>query len=171
MLLVNKTEGQKILDDEKDQSCRAIRPNGKGYLRVGSIQQVRDSRNFKAPYLCRILIYERDFTNTQSLTPQDCQRLGYETKAEYLAQRYNQDNPSTERVRYSFIRLGLLVELAQECEITPQTFGELWDYCKDCPSLAQGVEPQRVFEGCNIEDLETQFIGLQTNILGVYYNE
>ena len=167
MFIVTKNEGQKINNDEKDQTCRPIKEDGKGYFKLGSIQQIRDSRNFKAPYICRVLVYGRDFVDLQTLTPADCLRLGYETKAEYIAQPYNQRNPSSERVRYTFIRIGRLQELAQTLEICPDSFGILWGYCRDCPELAEGVNPQRVFEGCDLEDLEGEFLTLQANICEV----
>ena len=102
MLIVTQTEAEAIQMGEKVATLRPIRANGKGYCRVGSIQQIRDSRNFKAPYVCKIQIMAREFVNIEDLKEADFKALRYPNKSEYMRQSYNLKNPNPCRVRYWF---------------------------------------------------------------------
>lgn len=164
MLIVKKNEAQSIENDEKDQSLREIRANGKGYLTVGSVQQIRVGRDFKAPYICTVLIYNRDFVNIENLRIEDFKRLGYSSKAEYLAQDYNQRNPSPLRVRYSFVRVGRVLEYIEFVDWTPQTFADVWEWVGDCKEVTWGVDATLIYEGCDIEDLEEALSTIQSNL-------
>lgn len=164
MLIVKKNEAESIEKDEKDQSLREIRENGKGYLTIGSKQQIRVGRDFKAPYICTVLILNREFVNINDLLPSDFRRLGYSSKAEYLAQDYNQRNPSPHRVRYSFVRVGRVLEFIEFVDWTPKAFEYLVDWVGVCPKVFEGVEKDLIFEGCDIEDLEEGFLSIQANL-------
>ena len=167
MLIVQLKEVYSILNDEKVETLRPIKPNGKGYFKIGSIQQIRTSRNFKEPYLCRVIILARDFIDLRNMSDPEFKPLGYPNKAEYLAQAYNLRNKSPYRVRYSFMRLERFAEYVESLEIDPEAFGEIWDICKDNKDLNSGVDPSQIFEGCDPEILEAEYIALQSNIRGM----
>lgn len=102
MLIVTQAEAEAIQMGEKVATLRPIRANGKGYCRVGSIQQIRVGRNFKAPYICKVRIIAREFVNIEDLKEADFKALGYPNKETYMSQSYNLNNSSPCRVRYWF---------------------------------------------------------------------
>lgn len=165
MLIFNVFEGFAILNGFKTTSLRPIRANGRGYCRVGAIHEVRTNRNFKAPFLCKILITAKEFVNIEDLGREDFKALGYQNKAEYMEQPYNRSNPDPERVRYSFICLDTLLRWILTEEQTLELFHRLWNSCRISPELSEGVTPELVFDGCDCRDLENQIQRLKENII------
>lgn len=167
MLIVTVREGWSILKGAKVSTLRPLRANGKGYLTVGSIQQIRTSRNFKEPYLCKVLIYKRTFINIEDLQEEDFRAFGYPDRASYMAQPYNQRNPSPERVRYDFVALPELLNMLECPEWTPILFASIWRFVKLNPELSEGVESDLIYEGCDPSDLEDALLTIQGNIMGL----
>ena len=170
MFIVTQSEGWSILNGEKVETLRPIKANGKGYFKIGSIQQIFVGRNFKVPCLCRVLVYGRDFVNIHDLSIWDFGRLGYSSKAEYLAQPYNKNNPSPERVRYQFIELGQLLEFVETCKRTPRNFGKLAKYIMFSEEFKKGVCLILPWENVEMTDLESRFNRVAENIRG-YMND
>ena len=164
MFIVTASEGAKIKKGEKVDTLRPIKAHNKGYFKVGSLQEVKTSRNFKEASICRVLVLSRGLTSLDYLTQGDILRLGYLNKGEYLAQPYNQANPSRARVKYSFIELSHLLAEVQALEMTPANLFDVFDMVADCRELMQGVNPALIFDGCDIEDLEGAFMTIESNI-------
>lgn len=164
MFIVNDHEAEQINNGGKVATLRPIRPSGKGYFKIGSLQKVCRGRDFKNGIFNRVLILNRYPVSIIRLTIKDFVALGYESKAEYLAQDYNQNNPSPIRMRYDFITLTDLAEIMAGLEIDPDNFFYIWDIVKGCKELTAGVNPDLIFEGCDCEDLESEFSTLESNI-------
>ena len=162
--IVSTHEGEEIKQGRKFRTLRPIKANGKGYFRVGSLQRVYTSRDFTQSPICRVLVTDRGFTDTTLLTDVDSPALGYTTISEYLAQPYNQTNPSTERVVYTFVELNELYTAVADSEIDPENFAYFYDLCKGERELIRGITPSLVYEGCDLEDLEAEYLTLQGNI-------
>ena len=109
MLIVTKQNGKDIKSRSKVASLRKIRENGKGYLKTETVQQIRDSRNFKESPVCKVWLFGRSFVDINNLNESDYKSLVYPSKAEYLAESFNQSNQATERVKYSFYELSHLI--------------------------------------------------------------
>jgi len=168
MFIVNAHESEQINQGAKRSTLRAIRPSGKGYFKVGSLQKVCKGRDFVNGIFNRVLILARYPVEIPQLTAGDFHALGYESKAEYMSQPYNQNNPSPHRIRYDFITLADLLEFVASLEITPANFATVWDMVKDCRELRRGVDPAEIFEGCDCETLQDAFIEIQANIEGEF---
>ena len=164
MLIVSNAEGFGILNGEKVSSLRAIRESGKGYLTKNSLQWICIGRDFVNGLICRVLILRRSFVNIEDLTLKDFQSLGYSSKAEYMEQPYNRKNPSLERVRYDFITLADLLRLVQSLDICPANFFYIWDMVGNNKELSQGVDASLIYEGCDLADLESAFMTIESNI-------
>lgn len=164
MFIVKNREGFSILNGEKIKTLRPIKASGKGYFKIGSLQQIRQSRNFKKPYLCMVLVTARYFVNVDSLEPEDFQALGYPSKAEYMAQDYNLRNPSPERVCYEFIGLDTLLRMTNNNFWTYEFFKTLWGYCKLNKHLSEGVT--ELNETADPEAVKEAIDRLQANIVG-----
>lgn len=166
MFIVNDHEAEQIDNGVKSSTLRKIRADGKGYFKIGSLQKVCRGRDFKTGIFNRVLILARYPVEIPQLTAEDFQALGYESKAQYLAQDYNQRNPSPHRIRYDFITLADLLDFVESLEVTPSNFRTVWDMIKDCRELRQFVNPAEIFEGCEEEDLINGFVQIQANIWG-----
>ena len=123
MLIVTKQNGEDIQNRGKVASLRPVRASGKGYLKTGTIKQIRDSRNFREPPVCKVWLFGRSFVDIEALTLSDFKSLGYSSKAEYLAESFNRSNPSSERVKYSFYNLSALVEDLNGFGLVPDIVG------------------------------------------------
>lgn len=121
-------------------------------------------RDFVNGFFNRGLILNRYPVNIEQLTAEDFKAVGYSSKAEYMEQPYNQNNPSPERMKYDFITLPDLLEFVASLEIDPDNFFYVWDMVKDCRELRRGVNPDLIFEGCDLEDLEEQYMLIESNI-------
>ena len=102
MFIMNQKNGDDILAERKRSTLRPIRANGKGYFKEGNIYWVHIGRDFTQPHLCRVQVNKVSFVDIEDLGAKDWEALGYESKAEYMGEPFNKNNPSTERVRYDF---------------------------------------------------------------------
>ena len=164
MFIVNQSEGWSILNGEKVETLRPIKANGKGYFKIGSIQRIYIGRNFKAPALCRVLVYNRTFVNIHDLSIADFNALGYPSKAEYLAQPYNKGNPSSDRVRYQFIELSHLLDWIENCNKNPITFAQLMRYVQFNSDLMVGVSPVLPWDNVEKSDIVDRFHTVAYNL-------
>lgn len=164
MFIVNNHEAEQINNGGKIATLRPIRPSGKGYFKIGSLQKVCKGRDFKNGIFNRVLILNRYPVSIIRLTIKDFVELGYESKAEYMEQPYNKNNPSPIRMKYDFITLSDLMDFVESLEVTPANFRTVWDMVKDCRELRRGVNPDLIFEGCDCEDLEEQYMMIESNI-------
>lgn len=164
MFIVNNHEADQIDNGVKSSTLRKIRADGKGYFKIGSLQKVCRGRNFKTGIFNRVLILARYPVEIPQLTQEDFKSLGYESKAEYLAQDYNKGNPSPHRIRYDFITLSDLLDYVEALEVTPENFRIVWDMVGDCQELRRFVNPAEIFEGCDEEALINGFVQIQANI-------
>lgn len=93
---------QKNIDDiearHKVETLRPVKPDGKGYFKIGSVQQIK--LNLFASWKCKVKILSRDIINLDDI--QDYKPLGYDSKEEYLNEPFNLKNPSNLRVKYKF---------------------------------------------------------------------
>lgn len=82
-------------------TLRPIKTNGKGYFLLNSTQRVKKGM-FDSFYYFKVRITGVDFVDIEELSIEEFQQLGYKSKAEYMAEPFNQKNNSTKRVRYFF---------------------------------------------------------------------
>ena len=166
MFSFNEHEKEQINKGVKVSTLRPIKESGKGYFKIGSLQMFCLGRDFVNGFFNRGLILNRYPVNIEDLTAEDFQAVGYSSKAEYMSQPYNQNNPSQERMKYDFITLTDLADIMAGLEIDPDNFRYMWDIVKGCKELTAGVNPDLIFEGCDCEDLESEFSTLESNIQG-----
>ena len=92
-----------IIDIYHGRKIATLRPvkNKQGYLKEGTIQQIKTSHYDKKWYL-KVKIKKKGFINLDSLKEIHYKALGYENKSEYLKEEFNQNNHSKYRVIYFF---------------------------------------------------------------------
>ena len=164
MIIVTLKEGYSILNGVKVETLRPIRANGKGYAKIGAIHEIRTNRNFKEPYLTKVLIIKRSFVNVEDLTDEDAKRLGYSNVGEYMSQSYNQRNPSPERVKYEFIELNNLLNDINNSEWGLNELIYYLDLMSISPKLLKGINKDLIFEGCEIQNIIDAFEQIRENI-------
>lgn len=101
MLLMNNKNIIDIYHGDKTMTLRPLKKNNKGYFKLGSIQEIRNN-HFSKDYHLKVQIIGRKFVNINNLSINDFHELGYASREEYLAEDYNQKNPSSQRICYRF---------------------------------------------------------------------
>lgn len=170
MFIMNRKNCDDIDAREKVGTLRPLNPSGKGYFKAGRSYWVHLGRNFKTPHYARILINTVDFVDVEALTLQDFHRLGYSSKAEYLAESFNISNPSSQRVAYWFETLHTIEDLkdwAESFEITPEAYHELYELAKAYKIPVNDCDPSAVFDGCDPDLLALEWATLESDIKGV----
>lgn len=163
MFIVTERNGAYILNWEKVATLRPIKAQNKGYFKKGSLQYIHIGRDFTKAHLCRVLIYDVSFININELTPNDFYDLGYNGKGEYLAEPFNQRNPSPERVKYSFITLGELWEMVESATPSIVELGELFKYIKGS-EVCKGVPTDIYHYHYNSEAIEQALEQIADNL-------
>ena len=106
-----------IIDMYHGHKIATLRPikNNQGYLKEGTIQQVKLSHYDKKWYL-KVKILKRRFIDINQLKEIHYKALGYKDKEEYLEEEFNQNNPSNYRVIYFFKVYMVNTDLIKELE-------------------------------------------------------
>ena len=85
----------------KKATLRPYKGSLKGSFRIGSIQRIKIGL-FDKQYCFKVVITNKTVINLDNYTDADFIELGYQSKAEYMKQKYNLNNPSNLRIRYDF---------------------------------------------------------------------
>lgn len=85
----------------KKATLRPYKGTLKRTFRTGSIQKIKIGM-FDKEYCFKVVITNKTVVNIDTYTDFDFIALGYNSKDEYMQQKYNKNNPSNLRVRYDF---------------------------------------------------------------------
>lgn len=114
MLIMNKKNIIDIYNGKKIATLRPIKRDGKGYLKVGTIQEIRLT-HFDNSFYLKVRIIKRKVIDINQLKQKHFLMLGYDSKDEYLNEEFNITNDSPYRVIYFFklyeVNMGMMKKL------------------------------------------------------------